>query len=78
VAGSGGGGAFFPFAPALQLPLPLERLVAAVETLRTLALLALYRELFELLAVHLFLLLLNAVNAEEDVVVVSTLAIEGA
>lgn len=74
-AGNGGGG-FFPPAPTLQLPLPLDTLVALVETLRTLALLALYRDEFEL-PVHRFFPL-NAVNAEEAVVDVETLEIEGA
>jgi len=70
VAGNGGGGAFFPLAPTLQLSLSLDRLVAAVDTLRMLALLTLYREpcFFPL----------KAVNAEDEVVVVDTLAMEGA
>jgi hypothetical protein len=67
VAGNGGGGAFFPL--LLQLPLPLDRLVATVDTLYTLELLALYRELF---------LLFQGVNAEDEVVAVETLAIDGA
>lgn len=71
-----GGGAFFSPAPTLQLPLPLDTLVALVEMLRTLALLALYLDEFEL-AVHRFFPL-NAVNAEEAVVDVETLEIEGA
>jgi hypothetical protein len=74
VAGNGGGDAFFPLAPTLQLPLSLDRLVATVDTLCKLGL---YRELFELFAVHLFFPL-KAVNADEEVVAVDTLAIEGA
>jgi hypothetical protein len=46
-----------------------DMLVAAVDTLRTLALLLLYLDLF---------LPLNAVKAEDEVVVVDTLATEGA
>jgi hypothetical protein len=66
----GRGGGFLPFPAALHEPDdPEDILVAAVETLRTLALL--------LLARHLFLPL-NAVKADDEVVVVEILAMDGA
>lgn len=66
----GRGGGFLPFPAALHEPDdPEDMLVAAVETLRTLALL--------LLARHLFLPL-KAVKADDEVVVVEMLAMDGA
>lgn len=73
LAGSGGGGPFFPLA---TLPDPDETLVAFVETLRTLAALPLYLELA--LVLVLLYLPLKAVNPDELVVAVETLAMEGA
>lgn len=67
VGGIGGTASF------LQLPLPLDMLVAAVLTLRTLAALPLYLELARALSFPL-----NAVNPLDEVVAVETLAIEGA
>lgn len=73
MAGSGGGGPFFPVVD-LHEPEPEETLVAFVETLRTLAALPLYLEL----VLDLLYLPLNAVKPDELVVVVDTLAMEGA
>jgi hypothetical protein len=74
LVGNGGGGPFFPFATRHD-PEPDETLVAFVETLRTLAALPLYLELVVLI---LLFLPLKAVNPDELVVAVDTLAIEGA
>lgn len=73
VAGSGGGSPFFPLAAALHEPEPEDRLVAVVETLCTLA-----RELLVAPEFRQPFLPLNAVNADEDVVVVEILLIDGA